>query len=107
MNIIMLTKKKAPRTHYKVIPFDIRERISATLKRKYRDNWEPTERDIAVMRLLSKGNSNKIIADAMNVSEQNIKNRVSRLIRITHSNNRIGLVVYYIRKVERKYGLQL
>jgi DNA-binding NarL/FixJ family response regulator len=57
-----------------------------------------TERELEVLKLIGKGNSNKEIARQLSISEKTVKNHVSNIFSKLHICDRTQAVLYAIRK---------
>ncbi len=54
-------------------------------------------REIEILDLVARGNSNKIIARKLSISDQTVKNHVSAILRKLEVNDRTEAVVYALR----------
>ena len=59
---------------------------------------ELTEREADILRLLAKGSSNQEIAEALNVSEKTVRNRLSEIFSKLRLNNRTQAALYALRE---------
>ncbi len=59
---------------------------------------ELTEREVDILRLLAQGASNLQIADALNVSEKTVRNRLSEIFSKLRLNNRTQAALYALRE---------
>ena len=59
---------------------------------------ELTEREADILRLLAQGSSNQEIAEALNVSEKTVRNRLSEIFSKLRLNNRTQAVLYALRE---------
>jgi len=57
-----------------------------------------TNRETQILRYVADGNSNKKIAQILDISEQTIKNHVSSILRKLNANDRAHAVVLAIRR---------
>lgn len=57
-----------------------------------------TQRETEILTYICNGNSNKQIADTLNISEQTIKNHVSSILRKLNANDRAHAVVLAVRR---------
>ena len=67
-----------------------------TSKRATEDHL--TERDIAILRLLTQGLSNQEIANQLSIAEKTVRNRLSLIFRRLHLNNRTEAALYALQK---------
>lgn len=59
---------------------------------------ELTEREAAILRLLAQGSSNQEIAEALDVSEKTVRNRLSEIFAKLRLNNRTQAALYALRE---------
>ena len=57
-----------------------------------------TQREQEVLELLTKGNTNKEIAQALNISENTVKNHLKNILEKLHLENRVQAVVFALQK---------
>jgi DNA-binding NarL/FixJ family response regulator len=55
------------------------------------------ERDVEIIRLISKGLSNKLIAENLNYSEGTVRNRISQILMTTGLTDRTQLALFGIK----------
>ena len=57
-----------------------------------------TRREYEVARLVSRGRSNRQVADRLQISEQTVKNHIQSIFRKLAIDNRVELAIYFRRQ---------
>ena len=74
------------------------EHLASSFGRKVTDKkFRMTPKEIEILELLVKGESNKEIADALHISENTIKIHLRNIMEKLHLQNRLQIAVYAVR----------
>ena len=81
----------------RLIPAPAGKIVSGSIEFQGRDILKLSPREIEILDLVARGNSNKIIGRKLTISDQTVKNHVSAILRKLEVNDRTEAVVYALR----------
>lgn len=83
-----------------LFPATVINRVMGRGRRKREENIEDilTDREIEVLDMMAKGNTNRSIGEKLFISEKTVKNHVSSILKKLEVNDRTQAVIYAIKK---------
>ncbi len=83
-----------------LFPTSVINRVMGRQRRRKEENIEDilTEREIEVLEMMAKGNSNRSIGEKLFISEKTVKNHVSSILKKLEVKDRTQAVIYAIKK---------